>query len=96
MSLAIWAVAAAVLAAAVTNILKGPTMADFTRLNAALDSIATEIAALAEAIRNPATDNNDQTQVDDLAGRAEAAAAALQGLKVEEDAEDTGPTPPTE
>lgn len=87
------ALIAAILAVMCFHIAKRiETMADFSRLNAALDSIATNLADLAAAIRNPATDNNTQAQIDDLAGKAEAAAIALQGLKVEEDAEDAGPT----
>jgi hypothetical protein len=63
-------------------------MADFSRLTAAFADIATGLDALAAAIRNPATDNNDQAQVDALAGQAEAAAEAIRGLTAEEDAED--------
>lgn len=66
---------------------------DTTALSAAHDDIATGLDALAAAIRNPSTDNNSQAQVDAIAGRAEAAAAAIRGLVVEEDAEDAGPQP---
>lgn len=89
LTLAILALASAV----VFHALRGREMLDFTALTTAMDNIATEIEALAAAIRNPATDNNSQEQIDALAGRAEAAAAALRGLTAEEQAEDTGPAP---
>jgi hypothetical protein len=62
----------------------------FERLSAAADRIADEIQSVADAIRNPAVDNNDQAQIDELAGRLEGAADSLAGLAEEERAEDAG------
>lgn len=83
----------AVAAAIVFLATKGPNMADFARLTAAVDSVAASILSVAEAIRNPASDNVDQEAADALATRLEEAAATLQGLAAEEQAEDQGPTP---
>lgn len=68
---------------------------DFSRLNAAVTLVSVNVAAVAEAIRNPQIDNNDQAVIDALAGQLEAAASILSSATVEENAEDgtTKPAP---
>jgi gamma-glutamylcysteine synthetase len=61
---------------------------DFSRLTTAVQVVADNVAAVAEAIRNPAVDNNDQAVIDDLAGKLEAAANALGEAFLAEQAED--------
>jgi hypothetical protein len=63
---------------------------NFDRLVAAIDAVSAGIAAVAEAIRNPAVDNNDQVVIDELAGRLEASAALLSAALADEQAEDGG------
>jgi hypothetical protein len=77
-------------------ILKGTfVMANnFSRLNDAVTSVANEVAAVAAAIRNPASDNNDQAVIDDLSTRLESAAEALRSATQEENDEDAGTTNP--
>jgi hypothetical protein len=84
-SLALWVIAFAVIIIATEGL---RLMADFTRLNAALQSLADSVEGIAAAIRNPQTDNNDQNQIDHAAGTLEAAAETLRGLVVEENTED--------
>jgi len=67
---------------------------NFDRLNAAVQSVADNVLDVAEAIRNPAVDNNDQEVIDELAGRLEDAASALDAATAEENAEDAGPAEP--
>lgn len=70
---------------------------NFERLSSAVQSVADRVEDVAEAIRNPAVDNNDQAVIDDLAGRLESAAAALDTAVAEERAEDgTETEQPTE
>lgn len=69
---------------------------NFERLNAAVTLVGLNVAAVAEAIRNPAIDNNDQAVIDALAGQLEAAASILAAAKVEEDAEDGTAAPAPE
>lgn len=64
-------------------------MVNFSRLNAALATLAASVVSVAEAIRNPQVDNNSQATVDEIAGRLEQIAAGLSGLAVEETAMDT-------
>lgn len=65
----------------------------FNSLSAAVDRVSASVEAVAEAIRNPAVDNNDQAVIDDLAGRLEAAAAALDSAVDAEKAEDNKNAP---
>jgi hypothetical protein len=68
-------------------------MADnFDRMTKAVDRVANEVQAVADAIRNPAVDNNNQAVIDELAGRLEGAADALESATNEENAEDAGST----
>ena len=67
---------------------------DFTKLTAAIDDVAGKIVDVAQAIRNPEVNNNDQATIDAMATRLEAASAALLAATAAENAEDAGtPTP---
>lgn len=85
-SLALFTVAFAI----VYHAWKGNSMSNFARLTAALAALSASISEVAVAIRNPQTDNNDQTQIDQIAGTLEAAAEQLHSLSQEEDSLDTG------
>jgi hypothetical protein len=61
---------------------------DFSRLQTAVNLVAANVLAVAEAIRNPAVDKNDQATIDSLAESLEAAAAALDVAREEENVED--------
>jgi len=67
---------------------------NFDRLSAAVDSVADRVEEVAAAIRNPASDNNNQATIDDLAGRLEGAADSLRAATADENAEDAGPALP--
>lgn len=60
---------------------------NFERLTAAVDRISSEVTEVVEMIKNPAIDNNDQAVIDDIAGRLEGAADALDAVADESDAE---------
>jgi hypothetical protein len=64
-------------------------MLDFSRLEAAFDSLAASVDSVANAIRNPQVDNNSQAAIDAMAGRLEAVSEGLHGLADEENAMDT-------
>lgn len=66
---------------------------NFERLSAAVAAVADGVLAVAEAIRNPAVNKNDQAVIDALAGSLESAAAGLAAAVVAENEEDAGPTP---
>lgn len=53
---------------------------NFERLTAAVDRISQEVSEVAERIRDPKVDNNSQSVIDDLAGRLEGAADALDAV----------------
>lgn len=63
-------------------------MNDFTRLFNALEAVAAEASSVAEAIRNPSVDNNDQSTIDELASRLENVAETLHAATEAELAED--------
>ena len=65
----------------------------FEGLEAAASRIADEVAAVAEAIANPAVDNNDQEVIDDLTARLNSAADALRSATEAENAEDGASAP---
>lgn len=71
---------------------------NFERLEAAVSRVADEVQAVAEAIANPAVDNNDQEVIDDLSSRLEAAADSLRSATEAENAEDgmSAPSEPSE
>lgn len=85
-SLAIWVVAGAIIYHAWKV---RPMSVDFTRLNAALVSLASSIESVASAIRNPQVDTASQAAADSIADSLEASAANLRGLADEETAMDT-------
>jgi hypothetical protein len=87
---ALWGVAAAIVFHSVRSL----NMADFSRLTAAVEAVANEVADVAKAIRNPADDNVNQDAADALALRLETAAESLRSAKAEEEAEDKGGSPP--
>jgi hypothetical protein len=64
---------------------------NFEALSAALAGVEDGIRSVAEAIANPAVDNNDQATIDGLTARLNAAADALAAATAAEDAEDAGP-----
>lgn len=64
---------------------------NFERMTKAVERIANEVEDVAAKIRNPAVDNNNQSTIDDLAGRLEAAADSLHSAGEAEAAEDAGP-----
>jgi uncharacterized membrane protein len=66
---------------------------NFERLTAAVDRISQEVTEVVEIIKNPAVDNNDQMVIDDIAGRLEGAADALDAVAEETNAEEV-PTEP--
>lgn len=66
---------------------------NFDALSAALAGVEDGIRSVAEAIANPAVDNNDQATIDGLTARLTAAADALAAATAAENAEDAGPVP---
>jgi hypothetical protein len=66
---------------------------DFSAMDAALGGVEQAIRDVAEAIANPAVDNNDQATIDGFTARLVGAADALAAAKAAEDAEDAGPAP---
>lgn len=69
---------------------------NFSNMDAAINRVADEVRAVAEAIANPAVDNNDQEVIDGLTARLDAAADALEVAREAENAEDAGPQPEPE
>ena len=69
---------------------------DFSRLTTAVQVVADNVAAVAEAIRNPAVDNNDQAVIDNLAGKLEAVVNVLGEAFIAEQAEDGVAEEPSE
>jgi hypothetical protein len=62
----------------------------FNEMTAAVDRVADSVRAVADAIANPAVDNNDQAVIDDLTSRLNSAADALDAATSAENAEDAG------
>lgn len=63
-------------------------MLDFSRLNAALETLGAAVDNVATAIRNPAVDNNSQANIDAIAGKLDTISEGLTSLADEENAED--------
>jgi hypothetical protein len=62
----------------------------FNEMTAAVDRVAASVRSVADAIANPAVDNNDQAVIDDLTSRLNSAADALDAATSAENAEDAG------
>lgn len=88
-SLALLAVALAI----VYHAMKGNSMADFTRLNAAIAALAAPLAAIASRLQELSVDSEDQEQVNEDADQLEAIASQLGELAdggTAEHVDDTG------